>query len=74
MAFFEIEFDYTGTAPTAPKTRSFCIDQLGYDAANVEQVSPIRVRIEGSSEENILEAINEQLPITRTGTTYTEAT
>lgn len=73
MAFFEIEFEYTGNAPTASKTYNFCIDELGYDEENVEQVGPIRVRIDGSSEANIINVINEQLPIMRSGTTYVEA-
>jgi hypothetical protein len=73
MAFFEIEFEYTGNAPTASKTYNFCIDKLGYDEENVEQVGPIRVGIDGSSEANIINVINEQLPIMRSGTTYVEA-
>lgn len=73
MAFYEIEFDYTGNAPTASKTYNFCIEDLGYDAENVEQVSPIKVKIDGSSKSNIVKSINNQLPLTRTGTTYTDA-
>lgn len=73
MAFYEIEFDYTGSAPTASKTYNFCIEDLGYDEENVQQVSPIIVKIDGSTKSNILNSINEQLPKTRSGTTYTEA-
>lgn len=73
MAFYEIEFDYTGNAPTASKTYNFCIDELGYDPENVQQVGPIRVNIDGSSKSNIVNSINDQLPLSRTGTTYTEA-
>lgn len=73
MAFYEIEFDYTGNAPTASKTYNFCIEDLGYDAENVEQVGPIKVKIDGSSKANIVNAINGQLPLTRTGTEYLSA-
>ncbi|MBA9074265.1 hypothetical protein GGR22_002432 [Flavobacterium gossypii] len=73
MAFYTIEFDYTGNAPTASKTYNFCIDDLGYDAENVQQVGPIKVKIDGSSKANIVNAINADLPKTRSGTTYTEA-
>jgi hypothetical protein len=70
MAFFTIEFDYTGNAPTASKTYNLCINDLGYDAENVEEVSPIKVNIDGSTKANILNAINTALPKTRSGTTY----
>ena len=73
MAFYTIEFDYTGNAPTASKTYNFCIDDLGYDAENVQQVGPIKVKIDGSSKANIVNAINADLPKIRSGTTYTEA-
>jgi hypothetical protein len=73
MSWFEIEFDYQGNAPTASKTHSFCIEDLGYDAENVEKVGPIRVKIDGSSKKNILSYINGQLPKTRLGTEYTSA-
>lgn len=73
MAFYTIEFDYTGNAPTASKTYNFCIDDLGYDAENVQQVGPIKVKIDGSSKANIVNVINADLPKTRSGTTYTEA-
>jgi len=73
MAWYEIEFDYTGNAPTASKTYNFCIDDLGFEAENVEQVGPVKVKIDGSSKENILKSINGDLPKTRTGTTYTKA-
>ena len=73
MAFFTIEFDYTGNAPTASKTYNFCIDDLGYDAENVQQVGPITVKIDGSTKANILNTINADLPKTRSGTTYTVA-
>lgn len=73
MAYFTIEFDYTGNAPTASKTYNFCIEDLGYDAENVKQVGPITVEIDGSSKENIVKAINADLPKKRSGTTYTKA-
>lgn len=73
MPFFTIEFDYTGNAPTASKTYNFCIQDLGYDEENVEQVGPITVRIDGSTKANILNAINADLPRARSGTTYTVA-
>ncbi len=73
MAFYTIEFDYTGNAPTASKTYNFCIDDLGYDAENVQQVCPVKVKIDGSSKANIVNAINADLPKTRSGNTYKEA-
>lgn len=73
MPWFEIEFDYSGNAPTASKTYNFCIEDLGYDEENVEEVSQIKVNIEGSSMESVLRAINQDLPKTRSGTKYTEA-
>jgi hypothetical protein len=73
MAFYEIEFSYTGIAPTASKTYNLCIEDLGYDAENVEQVSQLKVNIDGSSKANILRDINADLPKTRTGTEYLSA-
>jgi len=73
MPWFEIEFDYSGNAPTASKTYNFCIEDLGYDEENVEEVSQIRVKIDGSSMKSVLRAINQDLPKTRSGTKYTEA-
>lgn len=73
MAFHVINFEYDGNAPTASKTYNFCIEDLGYDEDSVEQVSQLRVRIDGSSKANIVDAINEQLPKTRIGTEYTSA-
>lgn len=73
MAFFTIEFDYTGSAPTKSKTYNFCIEDLGYEEENVEAVGPISVKIDGSSKANILNAINADLPMERLGTTYTVA-
>lgn len=73
MAWYNIQFDYTGNAPTKSKTYNFCTEDLGYDKENVEAVGPIEVKIEGSSKENILLSINNELPKTRSNTTYTEA-
>lgn len=73
MPFYEIVFDYTGSAPTASQTCNFCIDELGFDAQNVRQVGPIRVEIDGSSKDYILELINDQLPQTRSRTEYLSA-
>lgn len=73
MAWFEIEFDYEGNAPTASKTYNFCVEDLGFDEENVKQIGPITVEIDGSSKENILQSINSELPKERTGTKYTEA-
>lgn len=73
MPWFEIEFDYTGSAPTKSKTRDFCAEDLGYGQEDVEAVGEIKVKILGASEESILDRINGKLPLTRSGTTYTEA-
>lgn len=73
MAFYEIQFDYEGNAPTASRTYNFCIHELGYDEDSVKQVGPITVNIDGSSKQNILDAINADLPLARGTTTYTEA-
>ncbi|NNG44948.1 hypothetical protein HJP15_18840 [Pseudoalteromonas sp. NEC-BIFX-2020_002] len=73
MAFYEIEFNYAGNAPTKSQTRNFCIEDLGYDQENVKAVSEIKVEIEGSSKNNIITSINNELPKKRTNTTYTQA-
>lgn len=48
--------------------------QLGYDAENVEQADPIKVKIDSFSEENVLSDISDQLPMTRFGVEYKKAT
>jgi hypothetical protein len=73
MPFYEIEFDYTGSAPTTSQTYNFCIDELGFEAENVRRVGPIRVEIDGSSKDYILGIINDQLPQTRSNTEYLSA-
>lgn len=73
MAFYEIVFDYEGNAPTKSQTYNFCIEDLGYDEENVKAIGPISVEIEGSSQQNIIDSINDQLPMKRSNTTYTKA-
>lgn len=73
MTWYNIQFDYTGNAPTKSQTYNFCVEDLGYEAENVEAVGPIEVKIDGSSKANILSFINGELPKKRSNTTYTKA-
>ena len=71
MPWFDFDFDYTGNAPSTGKTRNLLTEDLGYDEENIKVVTAVNVQIEGSSADNIADAINDDLPITRSGTKYT---
>jgi hypothetical protein len=73
MPWFEIEFDYSGNAPTKSKTKNFCAEDLGYGEEDVEAVGPIKAKIKGATKKSIVDYINGKLPMTRSKTIYESA-